>query len=133
MLILMSGRRCPALLLPAATMTCWCSMPFCMFHTAWYKVYHQLTEREDRDFGMSAQVMVYNSYKDGMDVTVRHLVPEKLPAFVLQKASDAQQAAKAVTQAAEVDLRSKPQLDIPQQHGGGMHPWACPRTKICHA
>lgn len=106
---------------------------FCMFHTAWYKVYHQLIEREDRDFGVSAQVMVYNSYKDGMDVTVRHLVPEKLPAFVLQKASDAQQAAKAVTQAAEVALHSKPQLDIPQQHGRGMHTGACPRANICHA
>ena len=38
-----------------------------------------------------------------MDVSVKHLVPEKLPPFVLQKASEAQQAAKAITQAAEVN------------------------------
>ena len=49
-----------------------------------------------------AQVMMYNTYRDGMDVTVKHLVPDKLPHFVLRKASDAQQAAKAITQAAEV-------------------------------
>ena len=49
-----------------------------------------------------AQVMMYNSWRDGMDVSVKHLVPEKLPPFVLQKASEAQQAAKAITQAAEV-------------------------------
>ena len=49
-----------------------------------------------------AQVMMYNTYKDGMDVTVKHLVPDKLPRFVLRKASDAQQAAKAITQAAGV-------------------------------
>jgi hypothetical protein len=108
-------------------------MLFCMFCAAWHKVYHQLLERDNRDFGVSTQVMVYNSYKDGMDVTVRHLVPEKLPAFVLQKASDAQQAAKAVTEAAEVALHSEPQLVIPQQHGGGMHSGACPRAESCHA
>ena len=108
-------------------------MPFCIFCATWHKVYHHLTDRDNREFGVSAQVMVYNSYKDGMDVTVRHLVPEKLPAFVLQKASDAQQAAKAVTEAAEVALRSEPQLVIPQRHGGGMHSGACHRTKICRA
>ena len=48
--------------------------------------------------------MMYNTYRDGMDVTVKHLVPDKLPRFVLQKASDAQQAAKAITEAAEVSL-----------------------------
>ena len=51
---------------------------------------------------MRAQVMMYNSWRDGMDVSVKHLVPQKLPPFVLQKASEAQQAAKAITQAAEV-------------------------------
>ena len=51
---------------------------------------------------LSVQVMSYNSYRAGMDVTVKHLVPDKLPQFVLQKASDAQQAAKAITKAAEV-------------------------------
>ena len=45
---------------------------------------------------------MYNTYREGMDVTVKHLVPDKLPQFVLQKASDAQQAAKAITEAAEV-------------------------------
>jgi len=50
----------------------------------------------------SVQVMAYNSYRAGMDVTVKHLVPDKLPQFVLQKASDAQLAAKAITKAAEV-------------------------------
>lgn len=59
---------------------------------------------------ISAQVMSYNSYRAGMDVTVKHLVPDKLPQFVLQKASDAQQAAKAITKAAEV-------LIIPAVHG----------------
>ena len=52
----------------------------------------------------AAQVMMYNTYRDGMDVMVKHLVPDKLPQFVLQKALDAQQAAKAITQAAEVLL-----------------------------
>ena len=47
---------------------------------------------------------MYNSWRDGMDVSVKHLVPEKLPPFVLQKASEAQQAAKAITQAAEASL-----------------------------
>ena len=103
-----------------------------MFCAAWHKVYHQLTDYDDHDW-VSTQVMVYNSYKDGMDVTVRHLVPEKLPAFVLQKASDAQQAAKAVTEAAEVALHSEPQLVNPQRHGCGIHSGACPRIKICHA
>ena len=51
---------------------------------------------------MYKQVMMYNSWRDGMDVSVKHLVPQKLPPFVLQKASEAQQAAKAITQAAEV-------------------------------
>lgn len=50
------------------------------------------------------QVMMYNTYRDGMDVSVKHLVPEKLPPFVLKKASDAQQAAKAITKAAEVRI-----------------------------
>lgn len=48
---------------------------------------------------------MYNTYRDGMDVTVKHLVPDKLPQFVLQKASDAQQAARAITEAAEVLLQ----------------------------
>ena len=47
---------------------------------------------------------MYNAYREGMDVAVKHLVPDKLPQFVLQKASDAQQAAKAITEAAEVRM-----------------------------
>ena len=59
------------------------------------------------DAAADAQVMMYNTYRDGMDVTVKHLLPDKLAQFVLQKASDAQQAAKAITQAAEVLLATR--------------------------
>ncbi len=74
-------------------------------------------------------MMVYNSYKDGMDVTVRHLVPEKLPAFVLRKASDAQQAAKAVTEAAEVGLHlsAKQHTAVKGVQGPGL------ALSTCHA
>ena len=69
--------------------------------------------------------MAYNSYRAGMDVTVKHLVPDKLPQFVRQKASDAQQAAKAITKAAEVLLApvgqgcaSLPSLSTSRLHVG---------------